>query len=129
MRTLENTKALETEIDTLSSLVLSIQEEAECLVSQSGKVAKNLYQQQYEMLVERYHKLQKAYDDKCQVLQERKIKQKELQSFIDILRKQENLSPDYDEKLFNTLVDRIMIYKDKKIDVHFKNGQVISIKK
>ncbi len=127
MRTLENTKALETEIDTLSSLLLSIQEEAECLVSQSGKVAKNFYQQQYEMLVERYHNLQKAYDDKYQVLQEKKIKQKALQSFIDILRKQENLSPDYDEKLFNTLVDKLMVYKGKKIEVHFKNGQVISL--
>ena len=34
---------------------------------------------------------------------------------------------EFDEKLFNTLIEKMIIYKNKKVEVHFKNGQVIEI--
>lgn len=60
-------------------------------------------------------------------LHQREIKLKELKSFIDILKQQEKLDIKYNEKLFNTLVDRLVIYKDKKVDIHFKSEQVLSM--
>ena len=30
---------------------------------------------------------------------------------------------EFDEKLFNTLIEKMIIYKNKKVEVHFKNGQ------
>lgn len=115
---------LEDELKTLESQLLSIQEEVEQVVN--GKLTQNLYSQ-YDVLVKTYHTLQKTYRDKQQVLQERKIKLKALNNFIDILRQQDNLVVVYDEKLFNTLVDKVIIYKDKQVEVHFKNEQVISM--
>ncbi len=115
---------LEDELKTLESQLLSIQEEVEQVVN--GKLTQNLYPQ-YDALVKNYHTLQKTYRDKQQVLQERKIKLKALNNFIDILWQQDKLVVAYDEKLFNTLVDKVIIYKDKQVEVHFKNEQVISM--
>lgn len=85
------------------------------------------YQKKYDELVNKYHELNEIYSEKKMFLHQREIKLKELKSFIDILKQQEKLDIKYNEKLFNTLVDRLVIYKDKKVDIHFKNGQVISM--
>ncbi|MGT2929683.1 hypothetical protein ACVR1G_05530 [Streptococcus dentasini] len=112
MTALDHTEEVENELETLSSRLLSIQEEVEQLVSQNAKVAQNqsAYQKKYDELVEKYHELQKEHSEKQLALHERKIKLKELDSFIDILKQQEKLDVEYDEKLFNTLVDKLVIY-------------------
>lgn len=129
MITLEHTNEIESELETLSSRLLSIQEEVERLVSQNAKVAQNqsTYQKKYDELIDKYNELQKEHSEKQLALHERKIKLKELNSFIDILKQQEKLDVKYDEKLLNTLVDKLVIYQDKKVEVNFKNGQVISM--
>jgi hypothetical protein len=33
----------------------------------------------------------------------------------------------FNEKLFNTLVEKMVIHTKDKVEVHFKNGQVIEI--
>ena len=33
----------------------------------------------------------------------------------------------FDEKLFNTLIEKMVIYKNKKVAIHFKNVRVIEI--
>jgi len=47
--------------------------------------------------------------------------------FIELLTKQEHMVTAFDEKLFNILVKKMVIYTKDKIEVHFKNGQVIEI--
>ncbi|MGO5139532.1 recombinase family protein [Streptococcus alactolyticus] len=129
MTTLENTEELKNDIKTLEFQLLSIQEEVERLVSTNAKVAQSqiIYKQRYDELVETYRKREQEYNDKRDRLQERHRQIKDTKNFIDNLKQQEQLISTFDEKLFNTLVEKIMIYRDKKIEVHFKNGQVISM--
>ena len=47
--------------------------------------------------------------------------------FIELIAKQEHMVTAFDEKLFNTLVEKMVIYTKDKVEVHFKNGQVIEI--
>ena len=47
--------------------------------------------------------------------------------FIELLAKQEHMVTTFDEKIFNTLIEKIVIHQKDKIEVHFKNGQVIEI--
>lgn len=59
-------------------------------------------------------------------------KQKILQSagvklFVVLLNQQEHVLTTFDEKLFNTLVEKMVIHTRDKVAVHFKNGQVIEI--
>ena len=41
--------------------------------------------------------------------------------------KQEHIIIEFDEKLFNTLVEKMIVYTKDKVEVHFKNGQVIEL--
>lgn len=52
---------------------------------------------------------------------------RELKIFIDSLEKKDELLTEYDTKLFNYLVDAIIIHKGKRVEFHIKNGEVISI--
>ena len=52
---------------------------------------------------------------------------RELKIFIDSLEKQDELLTEYDTKLFNYLVEKLIIHKEKRIEIHLKNGEVISI--
>lgn len=61
---------------------------------------KVLIRKKYDELVENYHELQQVYSDKQLALHERKVKLKELNSFIDILKQQEKLAVKCDEKIF-----------------------------
>lgn len=49
--------------------------------------------------------------------------------FLELLylEKQGELLTEYDTKLFNYLVEKIIIHKGKRVEIHLKNGEVISI--
>ena len=40
--------------------------------------------------------------------------------FIELLSKQEHLVTEFDEKMFNTLVEKMIVYTKDKIEVYFK---------
>lgn len=46
---------------------------------------------------------------------------------MELLTKQEHMVTAFYEKLFNILVEKMVIYTKDKVEVHFKNGQVIEI--
>ena len=61
-----------------------------------------------------YSSSHKLYDSGSKVL------------FIESLEKQDELPTEYDTKLFNYLVDKLIIHKGKRIEIHLKDGEVIS---
>lgn len=46
---------------------------------------------------------------------------------MQLLTKQGHMVTTFDEKLFNTLIEKMVIYTKDKIEVYFKNSQVIEI--
>ncbi|MEZ7737299.1 hypothetical protein O3822_06885 [Gemella sanguinis] len=71
--------------------------------------------------------LEKQLEQKNLDLLNKNKRVRELKIFIDSLEKQDELLTEYDTKLFNYLIDKIIIYKGKRVEIHFKNGEVISI--
>ena len=47
--------------------------------------------------------------------------------FIELLSNQEHLVTEFDEKMFNTLVEKMIVYTKDKIEVYFKDSQIIEI--
>lgn len=46
---------------------------------------------------------------------------------MQLLTKQGHMVTTFDEQLFNTLIEKMVIYTKDKIEVYFKNSQVIEI--
>ncbi|MCW6665324.1 recombinase family protein [Aerococcaceae bacterium NML191219] len=126
---LENTTTLESEIRDLENQLHQIHEEVETLIATNARVAQNqhVYRQRYDSLVEEYQSIEENYYQRKAALQERMKRVRDLTTFIETMKREDNLLTEFDEKLFCTLVDKVVIYKDKKVDIHFKNEQVVSI--
>ncbi|MBF0746612.1 recombinase family protein [Gemella sp. 19428wG2_WT2a] len=103
--------------------------EVDDLIKENSKKIQNqdLYKERYNKLVNKYKKLEEYHKKKqsqCIKQEERKI---EIKLFIEKLKMQDKLLEVFDEQLFNILVEKLVIHREKRIEVHFKTGQVISM--
>lgn len=58
----------------------------------------------------------------------KRLKQvREFTTFIDALNEHDSIPIEYAPKLFNTLIDKLVVHEDKQVDIHFKSGQVITV--
>ena len=126
---LENTDDLTEEIKNLELETTDIQGQAAKMVERNAKVVQNqeTYQTHYDELVTRYEELQRKLLEKQRTLQLKRKQSADVKLFVELLNKQEHTVTEFDEKLFNTLIEKMVIYKYKKVEVYFKNGQVIEI--
>ena len=85
------------------------------------------YQREYDELVAKYEELQSQLLKKQSTLQRGRKQSVDVKVFIELLSKQEHMVTGFDEKLFNTLVEKIIVHTKEKVEVHFKNSQVIEI--
>ncbi len=106
-----------------------VEKRAEKMVQHNTKVIQNqeTYQREYDELVAKYEELQSQLFKKQSTLQRRRKQSVDVKMFIELLSNQEHIVTEFDEKLFNTLVEKIIVYAKEKAEVHFKNGQVIEI--
>ena len=102
-----------------------VEKRAEKMVQHNTKVIQNqeTYQREYDEIVAKYEELQSQLFKKQSTLQRRRKQSVDVKLFIELLAKQEHMVTTFDEKIFNTLIEKIVI----QIEVHFKNGQVIEI--
>lgn len=99
------------------------------MIIRNSKIAQDQeeYTRKYNKLIEEYKFLEKQLEQKNLDLLSKNKRVRELKIFIDSLEKQDELLTEYDTKLFNYLIDKIIIYKGKRVEIHLKNGEVISI--
>ena len=122
-------RVLDDEIIQLEGKLEDIRTDIEKLIITNSKIAQDQeeYTRKYNKLIEEYKFLEKELEQKNLDLLSKNKRVRELKIFIDSLEKQGELITEYDTKLFNYLVDTIIIYKAKRIEIHLKNGEVISI--
>ncbi|MCI5870610.1 MAG: recombinase family protein [Streptococcus sp.] len=115
-------KELETETEILSQMVSRlVMENASTLQDQDE------YQSKYRQLSAKYESLVVEIEElEVQKLAKSK-RNKDLQDFITGLNQQEGLLIDFDELLWETMIDSITINKDKEAVITFKNGAVATI--
>ena len=99
------------------------------MIIRNSKIAQDQeeYTRKYNKLIEEYKFLEKQLEQKNLDLLSKNKRVRELKIFIDSLEKQDELLTEYDTKLFNYLIDKIIVYKGKRVEIHLKNGEVISI--
>lgn len=85
------------------------------------------YQSKYQKLSSKYETIVKNIE----VLEVEKLaiskRNKDLQDFISVLEKQDDLVTDFDEFLWDTFVVNVTISKDKEFIYLFKNGAVATM--
>ena len=123
---LTDTKALEKERDRISTDLNLLADKVQQLIAENARVAQNQddYDRNYNELVGRYEAARKQYDRKCEAIQYRKARSRQMDSFIKKLREQE-LIQEFDENLWGSLVDFITVYSKDNIQVTFKDGTEI----
>ena len=122
-------RVLDDEIIQLEEKLEDIRTDIEKLIITNSKIAQDQeeYTRKYNKLIEEYKFLEKELEQKNLDLLSKNKRVRELKIFIDSLEKQGELITEYDTKLFNYLVDTIIIHKEKRVEIHLKNGEVISI--
>lgn len=115
-------KELETETEILSQMVSRlVMENASTLQDQDE------YQSKYRQLSAKYESLVEGIEElEVQKLAKSK-RNKDLQDFITGLKQQEGLLTDFDELLWETMIESITITKDSDVEITFKNGAVSTI--
>ena len=122
-------RGLDDAIIQLEENLENIRVDVEKLIITNSKIAQDQeeYTRKYNKLIEEYKFLEKELEQKNLDLLNKNKRVRELKIFIDSLEKQDEFLTEYDTKLFNYLIDKIIIYKGKRVEIHFKNGKVISI--
>ena len=128
MKMIKEDRRLDDEIIQLEEKLENIRADVEKLIIINSKIAQDQeeYARKYNKLIEEYKFLEKELEQKNLDLQNKNKRVRELKIFIDSLEKQDELLTEYDTKLFNYLVDKLIIHKGKRIEIHLKNGEVIS---
>ena len=123
---LTDTKALEEERAKLSTDLNLLAEKVQQLIAENARVAQNQddYDRNYSELVNRYEAAKKQYDKTCEAIQYRKVRSRQMDSFIKELREQELIKA-FDARLWGSLVDFITVYSKDDIRVTFKDGTEI----
>ena len=77
------------------------------------------------MTLERYEKLKKEYDNACAVISEKDAKYEQMGRFITVLNDQSEFISEFDEALWGSLVEKIVVKSKDDVMVVFKDGTEI----
>lgn len=118
----EQIKVLETEAEVVSQLVANLVSENAIIRQDQDK-----YLKKYNQLTSKYEGIVQDIESlELQRMQKSK-RNKELQDFIGTLEKLGKVLTDFDELLWESLVESVMINEDKGAKFKFKNGAIVAI--
>ena len=125
---LTDTASLEKERDALELDLNMLTDQVQQLIAENAQVAQDQdeYGRKYNGLVSRYEETKKKYDQVCDAIQQCVDRYWKLDNFMKNLQKQ-NLVYEFDERLWCSLVDFIIVYSKVKIQIVFKNGTKIHV--
>lgn len=98
-------------------------------VVENAMVAQNQdkYSQRYNTLVERYNKLKEEYDSICSTISDKDAKYEQISRFFKVLKGQQELITEFDELLWGSLADKIVVKSKEEVTVVFKDGTEITV--
>ena len=112
--------ALQSEIEVTVEMTQGI-------VAENARVAQNQedYNKRYNALVERYDKLKAEYDDTCTIIADREARYEQMGRFITVLKEQDGVLTEFDEGLWSSLVEKLVVKSKTDVTVVFKDGTEI----
>ena len=88
-------------------------------------VKPEVYQERYNSLAERYKAAKEKLDAIQQEISERKVKQEKIEIFLKQLSRTNELLTEFDEGLWNTMLDSMTVYSYDKVVFLFKDGSKV----
>lgn len=124
-----DTSALETERDALNEELTVVAELIQKVVDENARTAQNQdkYREKYDSLVARFEKAKERIAEIARLKSDKESRRLQADSFMKELKKLDSLVTEFDEKLWYTLVDRIMVYSKEDIRFVFRDGAEIKI--
>ena len=126
----ENTVLSFVSTEDLDSKISKLQKESEIIV----ELMKNLiyensrkmmnqdeYNEKYNSYTEKYEKIKSELSKLEDKKQDLKIRRDKIKIFIEDLKSNDKLIDEFDEKLWYTLVQKVIVNTDTEIEVKFKN--------
>ena len=89
------------------------------------ELTKGEYQKRYNGLVERYEKAKARFDEVTEAIAERSAKSERLAGFIRTLETQREPVAEFDDRLWDAMVDYVTVGVDKWLTVMFRDGTSI----
>ena len=87
----------------------------------------NNYREHYNTLSEEYEEIKRKIEKIDTKLKSKRAKVLSIEHFLSEIAAKENLIDTFDEKLFMSVVDKIVVKSYTKAAIVFKNGQEISL--
>lgn len=122
-----DTAAIEAEMDALAEECSVAAELIRKCVEENAHISikPEVYAEKYNALVKRYETAKSKYDALQEDLSERAAKRERIEIYLKELSRAENLVTEFDEGLWNTMVDTLTIYSKERIVFRFRDGSEI----
>lgn len=114
-------QTLRLECDEASDLIRKCVEENAHIA-----VNPNLYSEKYEALVKRYTTAKEAMDHIDEELSKRSIRKSQIEFFLDELANTKQIVTEFDNGLWNIVVEKVTVYSEKQIVFEFKGGTKVT---
>ena len=85
------------------------------------------YQARYAELNARYEDVKHHLAEIERELQARRVQREKALAFMEALNTRETLLTEFDEQLWRATVERIIVYSEKDVAVHFRDGRSVSV--
>ena len=120
---------LNAEIEALNEELKVVSELVNQCVNDNArrKQSQEEYAKKYNSLVRRYDRAEKKLNTAKNERKERINKEREMLVFIESLESKPDSIDTFDEELWITLIEKVVVHKDKRYEVFFKNGQIITL--
>ena len=125
MKELLDTTKLEKKAATIQNEIEVLEELFRKIVDENSRKAmdQKKYTKKYNELVERYKKGQDELNEVEEKQQENKVRKDSIDTFIDRLKSQDTILTDFDEALWTSTINKVVIEND--IIFYFKDGTKI----
>ena len=90
--------------------------------SSSGDAGFGAYALLYNALVERYDRLKAQYDEVSTAISDNEARYEQMGRFITVLKDQEGVITEFDDALWSSLVEKIVVKSKEDVTVVFKDG-------
>ena len=127
--TLADFSALDDKVRELTEEIKFVSDMSAALIKQHASQAESEkeYEKRRAVLVDRYNKAQSALEQAKVDRQLRMEQRKKIKRFMETLKKQPLVQPEWDEYLWSRIVESITMHSDKRAEVCFIHGVTIEV--
>lgn len=90
-------------------------------------IGQDEYENKYNQLARKYEEINSRVEEVEKKIFNQKVKFENIDIFIEKLKECDKLITDFEEGIFNTIIDKIIVNKNEVIKIKFKDSSVLEI--